>query len=75
MGGITPFVQIMRFATLKGPKLIHHFAMEIHLRLAAAFEAEPWLEHFECLDPMFNERLQLRDGRMRVPNARVLASA
>ena len=29
---------------------------------------EPWLEHFEWLEPMFNERLELRDGRMHVPN-------
>jgi L-talarate/galactarate dehydratase len=42
--------------------------MEIHLHLAAAYPREPWLEHFEWLEPMFNERLELRDGRMHVPN-------
>jgi hypothetical protein len=35
---------------------------EIHLQLAAAYRQEPWLE------PMFNERLQLRDGRMWMPD-------
>ncbi|WP_321896606.1 MULTISPECIES: L-talarate/galactarate dehydratase [Burkholderia] len=68
VGGITPFLRIMQFANLKGLKLAPHFAMEIHLHLAAAFESEPWLEHFEWLEPMFNERLVLRGGRMFVPN-------
>ena len=48
--------------------LAPHFAMEIHLHLAAAYPEEPWLEHFEWLEPMFNERLELREGRMWVPN-------
>jgi L-talarate/galactarate dehydratase len=68
VGGITPFLRIMEFANLKGLKLAPHFAMEIHLHLAAAFESEPWLEHFEWLEPLFNERLELREGRMYVPN-------
>jgi L-alanine-DL-glutamate epimerase-like enolase superfamily enzyme len=40
--------------------------MEIHLHLAAAYPIEPWLEHFEWLGPMFNETMQLKDGRMWV---------
>ena len=68
VGGITPFLQIMSLADFKGRKLAPHFAMEIHLHLAAAYPQEPWLEHFEWLEPMFNERLQLRDGRMWVPD-------
>jgi L-talarate/galactarate dehydratase len=35
--------------------------------LAACFPQEPWLEHFEWLEPLFNERMQLQDGRMIVP--------
>ena len=42
--------------------------MEIHLHLTAAYAREPWAEHFEWLEPMFNERLQIQDGRMLVPN-------
>jgi L-alanine-DL-glutamate epimerase-like enolase superfamily enzyme len=68
VGGITPFLQIMSLASFKGLKLAPHFAMEIHLHLAAAYPEEPWLEHFEWLEPMFNERLELRGGRMWVPN-------
>lgn len=68
VGGITPFLQIMQLADFKGLRLAPHFAMEIHLHLAAAYPREPWLEHFEWLEPMFNERLELRDGRMVVPN-------
>ncbi|MGO4830087.1 mandelate racemase/muconate lactonizing enzyme family protein [Cupriavidus sp. 2KB_15] len=68
VGGITPFLQIMQLPDFKGLRLAPHFAMEIHLHLAAAYPREPWLEHFEWLEPMFNERLQLRDGRMVVPD-------
>ena len=67
VGGITPFLQIMSLAAFKGRKLAPHFAMEVHLHLAAAYPQEPWLEHFEWLEPMFNERLELKDGRMHVP--------
>ncbi len=66
VGGITPFLQIMSLAEFKGCMLAPHFAMEIHLHLAAAYAHEPWLEHFEWLGPMFNEQLQLKDGRMWV---------
>jgi L-alanine-DL-glutamate epimerase-like enolase superfamily enzyme len=68
VGGITPFLQIMALGSFKGRKLAPHFAMEIHLHLAAAYPEEPWLEHFEWLGPMFNEQLQLKDGRMWVPD-------
>ncbi|QKZ04146.1 L-talarate/galactarate dehydratase [Pseudomonas eucalypticola] len=68
VGGITPFLQIMQLASFQGANLAPHFAMEIHLHLAAAFAQEPWLEHFEWLEPMFNERLVLKNGRMQVPN-------
>lgn len=68
VGGITPFLQIMNLASFKGRKLAPHFAMEIHVHLSAAYPGEPWLEHFEWLEPMFNERLELKNGRMHVPD-------
>ena len=68
VGGITPFMQILGLADYRGLSLAPHFAMEIHLHLAAAYPREPWLEHFEWLEPLFDERLELRDGRMLVPN-------
>jgi L-alanine-DL-glutamate epimerase-like enolase superfamily enzyme len=68
VGGITPFLKIMALGEFKQRKLAPHFAMEIHLHLAAAYSIEPWLEHFEWLGPLFNEQLQLKDGRMWVPD-------
>ena len=44
-----------------------HFAMELHVHLAATYATEPWVEHFDWLEPLFEERLQIRDGRMLVP--------
>ena len=68
IGGITPFLRLAALADQAGLQLAPHFAMEIHLHLAAAFPREPWVEHFEWLNPLFNERLEIRNGRMIVPN-------
>ncbi|NEB10663.1 mandelate racemase/muconate lactonizing enzyme family protein [Streptomyces coelicoflavus] len=68
VGGITPFLKIMAMGEQAKIRMAPHFAMEIHLHLAAAYEIDPWVEHFEWLEPMFNERLEIRDGRMIVPN-------
>ena len=67
VGGITPFLKVAAQAEQAGLQLAPHFAMEIHLHLAAAYPREPWVEHFEWLNPLFNERLEIRDGRMLVP--------
>ncbi|MEI8268067.1 MAG: mandelate racemase/muconate lactonizing enzyme family protein [Betaproteobacteria bacterium] len=66
VGGITPFLKIMALGEFKQRKLAPHFAMEIHLHLAAAYGIEPWLEHFEWLGPLFNEQMHLQEGRMHV---------
>lgn len=68
IGGITPFLRLAHLADQAGLQLAPHFAMEIHLHLAAAYPREPWVEHFEWLDPLFNERLETRGGRMYVPD-------
>ena len=67
VGGITPFLKIAAQAEAAGLMLAPHFAMELHVHLAAACPSEPWVEHFDWLEPLFNERLQIRDGRMLVP--------
>ena len=67
IGGITPF---LRFATLAAHHrldLAPHYAMEIHLHLAAAYPTEPWVEHFEWLNPLFDQRIDIHDGRMWLP--------
>src|SRR3954467_10343868 len=68
VGGITPFLRLATLADHAGLQLAPHFAMEIHLPLAACYPREPWVEHFEWLNPLFNERLETLDGRMLVPN-------
>jgi len=68
IGGITPFLKLATLADHAGLQLAPHFAMEIHLHLAAAYPREPWVEHFEWLNPLFNERLETIDGRMLVPD-------
>ena len=67
VGGITPFLKIAAQAEQAGLMLGPHFAMELHVHLAAAYPTEPWVEHFDWLEPLFNEGLEIRSGRMLVP--------
>ena len=67
VGGITPFLKIAAQAEQAGVMLAPHFAMELHVHLAATYPTEPWLEHFDWLEPLFNERLEIKDGRILVP--------
>ncbi|MGN6827740.1 L-talarate/galactarate dehydratase [Paucibacter sp. M5-1] len=67
VGGITPFLKIAAQAEQAGVMLAPHFAMELHVHLAAAYPTEPWVEHFDWLEPLFNERLEIKNGRMQVP--------
>jgi L-alanine-DL-glutamate epimerase-like enolase superfamily enzyme len=68
VGGITPFLKIAAQAEAAGLMLAPHFAMELHVHLAAAYPTETWVEHFDWLEPLFNERLQIEAGRMLVPD-------
>ncbi|MBN6039576.1 mandelate racemase/muconate lactonizing enzyme family protein [Amycolatopsis sp. 195334CR] len=66
IGGITQFLKLATLADHRNLQLAPHFAMEIHVHLAAAYPHEPWVEHFDWLYPLFNERLEISDGRMRL---------
>jgi L-talarate/galactarate dehydratase len=68
VGGITQMLKIMALADHARLRMAPHFAMEIHLHLSATYPHEPWVEHFEWLEPLFNERLTIENGRMQVPN-------
>lgn len=68
VGGITPFQKLLTRADAAGLDLAPHFAMEIHLHMAALYPREPWVEHFDWLDPLFNEHLETRAGRMIIPD-------
>lgn len=67
VGGITPFLKVAGLAEQAGLSLGPHFAMELHVHLGAVYATEPWVEHFDWLEPLFNERLEIRNGRMLVP--------
>ena len=67
LGGITPFLKVAAQAEAAHLNLAPHFAMELHIHLAATYASEPWVEHFDWLEPLFNERLEIADGRIIVP--------
>ena len=66
IGGITQFQRLATLAEQRHLTLAPHFAMEIHVHLAAAYPHEPWVEHFDWLHPLFEERLEIRDGRIHI---------
>jgi L-alanine-DL-glutamate epimerase-like enolase superfamily enzyme len=66
IGGITQFLRLATLAEHRNLTLAPHFAMEIHVHLAVAYPHEPWIEHFDWLHPLFNERLEIRDGRIHL---------
>ncbi len=67
VGGITQFLKIMTMAEGRHMKLAPHFFMELHVHLSACYPHDSWVEHFDWLEPLFNERLEIRKGRMLVP--------
>lgn len=68
VGGITQFLKIAALADHARLAMAPHFAMEIHLHLAAAYPHTAWVEHFDWLAPLFEESLETRDGQMLVPD-------
>ncbi|MPZ86216.1 MAG: enolase [Actinophytocola sp.] len=66
IGGITQFLKLATLADHANLQLAPHFAMEIHVHLAAAYPHEPWVEHFDWLYPLFDERLETSGGRMHL---------
>ncbi len=68
VGGITEFQRLATIAAQQQLTLAPHFAMELHLHLAAAYPHPTWVEHFDWLEPLFEERVRLKDGLMMLPD-------
>ena len=67
IGGVTPFLKAMAAAENARIAIAPHWMMELHVHLAAAYPEEPWIEHFHTLEPVFEERLKIENGRVEVP--------
>lgn len=67
IGGITAFQSLATLADQAHLDLAPHFAMEIHLHLAASYPRDGWVEHFDWLAPLFEEELRTESGRMLLP--------
>ena len=66
VGGITQFLRVAALASEANLAMAPHFAMELHVHLAAAYPHTTWVEHFDWLEPLFNERQVIREGHMVV---------
>lgn len=68
IGGVTPYRRVIEWADELGVLVAPHFATQLHVHLAACQPREGWVEWFDWLDPLFVERLEVRDGRVVVPD-------
>jgi L-alanine-DL-glutamate epimerase-like enolase superfamily enzyme len=68
VGGITPYLRIAALAEHKRLAMAPHFAAELHIHLAAAYHGTAWVEHIDWLEPLFNEKLEIKDGEVTVPD-------
>jgi L-alanine-DL-glutamate epimerase-like enolase superfamily enzyme len=68
VGGISQFLKVAALGEHKRLKMAPHFAMEVHVHLAAAYEHGSWVEHFDWLCPLFNENLEIENGAMKIPD-------
>ncbi|WP_323100483.1 L-talarate/galactarate dehydratase [Intrasporangium sp. YIM S08009] len=68
VGGVTPYLRVVALADHAGLHVAPHFVMEVHVHLAAAYPRRSWVEHIEWLSPLFEERLEIADGTMLVPD-------
>lgn len=66
VGGISQFLRVSNMAQEACLAMAPHFAMELHLHLAATYPTATWVEHFDWLEPLFNERQEIADGKMLV---------
>jgi L-talarate/galactarate dehydratase len=68
IGGVTPFLRVSALAEELGVMVAPHFATELHLHLAAAQPTEGWVEYFDWLQPLFETPVEIRAGRVLVPD-------
>jgi len=64
IGGITPFLRVIELADNAKLGMAPHFVMEQHVHLMCVNPTEGWVEHFDWLEPLFDERFGLKDGRI-----------
>ncbi|MGT2829145.1 L-talarate/galactarate dehydratase [Streptococcus hillyeri] len=69
IGGITQYRKVIQRAEENNITLAPHYSMELHLPLAACYIGDAWVEHFEWFETvgLFNEKIELVDGKMKVP--------
>jgi L-alanine-DL-glutamate epimerase-like enolase superfamily enzyme len=68
VGGVTQFMKVLAAAEQAQLALAPHFAMEIHVHLAATYPHTTWVEHFDWLEPLFEERQVLDAGCIVLPD-------
>jgi L-alanine-DL-glutamate epimerase-like enolase superfamily enzyme len=71
VGGITPFLKIAALAEHAGPDRWRRTSRwSCMCTWPRPMPTEPWVEHFDWLEPLFNERLEIRTAACWCPRGR-----
>ena len=67
VGGVTGFMRTAASAEAWNLPVRSHAFLEINVQLFASAPTGYYLEHMPWAEPLFNERLELVDGAIRIP--------
>jgi mandelate racemase len=67
VGGVTGFMRTAALAEAWNLPVCSHLFPEINVHLIAAAPTGYYLEHMPWGEPLFNERLELVDGAIKIP--------
>ena len=68
MGGYTEFRRAARLAAEHGVPISPHIFSEQSLAIAGGCENVTYLEHMPWFEPLYNERMELSDGMIAMPD-------
>ena len=68
VGGITPFLKVLPWPSSTGSAWHRTSRWRSTCTSPRPTRIELWVEHFDWLEPLFNERLLVADGKMIVPD-------
>ncbi len=69
VGGVTEFLRVSHMAAAFDVPVSSHLFSEMSVQVLAALSNATWLEYMPWFEPLYQGRLELRDGEMVAPDA------
>lgn len=68
VGGVSEFVRVAHLASAYDIPVSSHLFPEMSLGILAGLENATWLEHMPWVSPLYQEEIEVREGRAIVPD-------